>query len=45
VNKKKVEEAKRKKEKDGVSSKGDVVSNPVLSKNQQSPVLSWVSKK
>lgn len=24
---------------------GDVVSNPVLSKNQQSPVLTWVSKK
>jgi hypothetical protein len=49
---KNVEEAKKKKEKDDVSSKGeikyvedDVVSNPVLSKNQQSLVLTWVSKK
>jgi hypothetical protein len=49
VKKKEAKEAKRKNK---VGSKGeikyvegDVVSNPVLSKNQQSLVLTWVSKK
>jgi hypothetical protein len=52
VKKKKRRRSQEEKERDETSSTGEikyvvgeVVSNPVLSKNRQSPVLTWVSKK